>query len=95
MHTGCSDKILFSDEAYFKLNGFVNRQNYRTCSSENPRLIVEKLIDPQSITVRYGFWAGGIIGSFFFKNVSSQAMTVNSAGYRDVTVLFLCQNCKV
>lgn len=59
-------KVIFSDEAHFHLEGFVNKQNCRIWGSENPRKIVEKPLYPQRVTVWCGFWAGGVIGPFFF-----------------------------
>ena len=59
---------MFSDDAHFHLDGFVNRQNCRICGSENPHVIVEKQIQPQHVTVWCGFRAGGIIGPYFFGN---------------------------
>ena len=55
---------------------------------ENPRVISEKQMDPQRITVWCGFWAGGIIGPYFFENEAGQAATVNSARYRDMITQF-------
>ncbi|EFN79524.1 hypothetical protein EAI_06736, partial [Harpegnathos saltator] len=81
-------KIIFSDEAHFHLDGLVNRQNCRIWGSENPRVIVEKQMHPQRVTVWCGFWAGGIIGPFFFKNAAGQAITVNGARYRDMIIQF-------
>ena len=49
-------------------------------------MIVEKQIHPQSVTVWCGFWAGGIIGPFFFENVAVQAIAVNGARYRDMII---------
>lgn len=83
-----SNKIIFSDEAHFHLDGFVNRQNCRIWGSENPRVIVEKQMHPQRVTVWCGFWAGGIIGPFFFENAADQAITVNGARYRDMIIQF-------
>ncbi|XP_075156366.1 uncharacterized protein LOC142229669 [Haematobia irritans] len=59
-----SKKIIFSDEAHFHLSGFVNKQNCRIWANENPRVIVEKPIHPQRVTVWCGLWAGGIIGPY-------------------------------
>ena len=32
-------KIIFSDEAHFDLDGYVNKQNCRICGTENPHAI--------------------------------------------------------
>ncbi|KAI5708051.1 hypothetical protein M8J77_015430 [Diaphorina citri] len=36
---GFAKRIIFSDEAHFHLNGFVNKQNCRIWGSENPRVL--------------------------------------------------------
>ena len=59
---GFSKKIIFSDEAHFDLNGYVNKQNCRIWGEENPRIIQEQQFYPQRVTVWCGFWAEGVIG---------------------------------
>ncbi|GFX44166.1 uncharacterized protein TNCV_4119621 [Trichonephila clavipes] len=44
-------RILFSDEAHFRLNGYVNKQNCRICSEANPQLYVETPLHPEKLTV--------------------------------------------
>lgn len=83
-----ADKIIFSDEAHFHLDGFVNRQNCRIWGEENPRVIHEKQMHPQRVTVWCGFWAGGIIGPFFYENEAGQAQTVNGVRYREMITSF-------
>ena len=70
-------KIIFSDEAYFHLGGYVNKQNCRIWGSENPRMIAEKPFHPQRVTVWCDFWIGGVIGPYFFENEASATVTVN------------------
>lgn len=84
-----SKKIIFSDEAHFHLSGFVNKQNCRIWANENPRVIVEKPMHPQRVTVWCGLWAGGIIGPYFFQNEAGQAVTVNGVRYREMITNFL------
>ncbi|GFW61280.1 uncharacterized protein TNCV_3377951 [Trichonephila clavipes] len=60
--------ILFSDEAHFWLNGYVNKQNCRIWSEANPQVYVETPLHPEKLTVLCALWAGGIIGPYFFKN---------------------------
>ncbi|GFV75341.1 DUF4817 domain-containing protein [Trichonephila clavipes] len=61
-------RILFSDEAHFWLNGYVNKQNCRIWSEANPQVYVETPLHPEKLTVWCALWAGGIIGPHFFKN---------------------------
>ncbi|GFW32326.1 transposable element Tcb2 transposase [Trichonephila clavipes] len=61
-------RILFSDEAHFWLNGYVNKQNCRISSEANPQVYVETPLHPEKLTVWCALWAGGIIGPYFFKN---------------------------
>ncbi|GFV94987.1 uncharacterized protein TNCV_1029851 [Trichonephila clavipes] len=43
-------RILFSDEAHFWLNGFVNKQNCRISSEANPQVYVETPLHPEKLT---------------------------------------------
>ncbi|GFW09762.1 hypothetical protein TNCV_868241 [Trichonephila clavipes] len=51
-------RILFSDEAHFWLNGYVNKQNCRIWSEANPHVYVEKLKNRKTdCLVRFmGWW---------------------------------------
>ncbi|GFU61206.1 transposable element Tc3 transposase [Trichonephila clavipes] len=64
-------RILFRDEAHFCLNGYVNKQNYRSWSEDNPQVYVETPLHPEKLTVWCALWAGGIICPYFFKNDES------------------------
>ncbi|GFW17738.1 transposable element Tcb2 transposase [Trichonephila clavipes] len=44
-------RILFSDEAHFWLNGYVNKQNCRICSEVNSQVYVETPLHPEKLTV--------------------------------------------
>ncbi|GFW81451.1 uncharacterized protein TNCV_377991 [Trichonephila clavipes] len=44
-------RILFSDEAHFWLNGYVNKQNGRIWSEANPQVYVETKLHPEKLTV--------------------------------------------
>ncbi|GFV74439.1 putative DD41D transposase [Trichonephila clavipes] len=61
-------RILFSDEAHFCLNGYVNKQNCRLWNEANPQVYVKTPLHPEKLTVWCALWAGGIIGPYFFKN---------------------------
>ncbi|GFX42936.1 DUF4817 domain-containing protein [Trichonephila clavipes] len=73
-------RILFSDEAHFWLNGYVNKQNCRIWSEANPQVYVETPLHPENLTVWCALWAGGIIGPYFFKNDEGHKVTVMVIG---------------
>ncbi|GFV87002.1 hypothetical protein TNCV_5112201 [Trichonephila clavipes] len=54
-------RVLFSDEAHFWLNGYVNKQNCRIWSEANPQVYVETPLHPEKLTVWCALWAGGIL----------------------------------
>ncbi|GFX06826.1 DUF4817 domain-containing protein [Trichonephila clavipes] len=81
-------RILFSDEAHFWLNGYVNKQNCRIWSEANPQVYVETPLHPEKLTVWCTLWAGGIIGPYFFKNDEGHTVTVNGDRYRAMITNF-------
>ncbi|GFU51118.1 transposase [Trichonephila clavipes] len=81
-------RILFSDEAHFWLNGYVNKQNCRIWSEANPQVHVETPLHPEKLTVWCALWAGGIIGPYFCKNDEGHNVTVNGDRYRDMITNF-------
>ncbi|GFS93818.1 hypothetical protein TNCV_5052941 [Trichonephila clavipes] len=54
-------RILFSDEAHFWLNLYVNKQNCCIWSEANPQVYVETPLHPEKLTVWWALWAGGIL----------------------------------
>ena len=44
-------KIIFSDDAHFDLDGYVNKQNFRIWGTENPHTYIEKPTHPKRISV--------------------------------------------
>ncbi|GFV49469.1 hypothetical protein TNCV_4544521 [Trichonephila clavipes] len=54
-------RILFSDEAHFWLNGYVNKQSCRIWSEANPQVYVETSLHPKKLTVWCTLRAGGIL----------------------------------
>ncbi|GFV28949.1 DUF4817 domain-containing protein [Trichonephila clavipes] len=83
-------RILFSDEAHFWLNGYVNKQTCRIWSEANPQVYVETPLHPEKLTVWCALWAGGIIGPYFFKNDGGHHhnVTVNGDRYRAMITNF-------
>ena len=84
-----SKKIIFSDEEHFQLDWYVNTQNCRIWGAEIPRVIHEKPLHAQQATVWCGFWAGGVIGPYFFENEAGNAVTVNGVCYCNMIMGFL------
>ncbi|GFX74564.1 uncharacterized protein TNCV_3214511 [Trichonephila clavipes] len=70
-------RILFSDEAHFWLNGYVNKQNCRIWSEANPLVYVETPLHPEKL-----------IGTYFFKNDEGHNVTVNGDRYRAMITNF-------
>ncbi|GFT98334.1 integrase catalytic domain-containing protein [Trichonephila clavipes] len=81
-------RILFSDEAHFWLNGYVNKQNCRIWSEANLQVYVETPLHPEKLTVWCTLWAGGIIGPYFFKIDKGHNVTVNGDRYRAMITNF-------
>ncbi|GFU16263.1 putative transposable element [Trichonephila clavipes] len=81
-------RILFSDEAHFWLNGYVNKQSCRIWSEANPQVYVETTLHPEKLIVWCALWAGGIIGPYFFKNDAGHNVTVNGDRYRAMITNF-------
>lgn len=80
-------KILFSDEAHFWLNGYVNKQNCRIWSDENPHEILQTTLHPDKVTVWCAIHAGGVIGPYFFE-LGGRRVTVDGERYRTMLTEF-------
>lgn len=66
--------VIFSDEAHFWLNGYVNRQNYRIWGSEKPNFVNTKPLHPQKLTVFCAVGYEEIFGPvFIYQTVDSDA----------------------
>ncbi|GFS55888.1 putative transposable element [Trichonephila clavipes] len=70
-------RILYSDEAHFWLNGYVNKKNCRIWSEANPQVSVETPLHPEKLTVWCALWAGGIL----LQNDEGHNVTVNGDRY--------------
>ncbi|GFV63611.1 BMP and activin membrane-bound inhibitor-like protein [Trichonephila clavipes] len=53
-------RILFSNEAHFWLNGYVNKQNCRIWTEANPQVYVETTLRPEKLTVWCALWAADV-----------------------------------
>ncbi|KAJ4437975.1 hypothetical protein ANN_13914 [Periplaneta americana] len=70
-------KIVWSDEATFKLNGSINRHNCTYWASNNPLVTVEHHVNLPGVTVWCGLSALGLIGPFFFDDTVTDAIYLN------------------
>ncbi|GFX36074.1 DUF4817 domain-containing protein [Trichonephila clavipes] len=77
-------RILFSDEAHFWLNGYVNKQNCRIRSEANPQVYVETPLHSEKLTVWCALWAGGIL----LQNDEGHNVTGNGDRYRAMITNF-------
>lgn len=87
------DKVLFSDEATFHKNGFVNRHNFHYYSDHNPRIF--RQIDRQhrwSINVWGGIIGDLVIGPHFFNGHLNGEMYLD---FLQNELPRLCQNVPV
>lgn len=72
------ERILWTDEAQFKINGLVNRHNSVYWSTDNPRIIVTQELNSPGIHVWAGICHRGIIGPYFMHE------TMNADRYCDM-----------
>ena len=61
------DRVIWSYEAIFKLNGEVNRQNMVFWARDDPNISLERSMKTEKVTVWAGIWSKGIIGPYFFE----------------------------
>lgn len=81
--------VFFSDEAHFHLGGYVNKQNFRYWSSENPKELHQQPLHKDKVTVWCAISGKGIIGPYFFENNRGQTITVTSERYCEMINSFL------
>ncbi|GBL95705.1 hypothetical protein AVEN_661-1 [Araneus ventricosus] len=76
----------FSDEAYFNLDGFVNKHKWRIWETENPHVVVLSFLYSPKVMVWAAISSKGIIGPFF------REQTINATKYlgiRDESVAII------
>lgn len=71
------NNVFFSDEAWFHLSGYVNSQNMRIWSAENPYAFRETPLHPQKLGVWIGLSRRRLVGPIFFQG------TINALRYRE------------
>ena len=83
------EKIWFSDEAHFFLNGNVNNKKCFFWGSSKPKEVIERGLHDQKVTAWAAMSYRGIIGPYFFEDADGQTLTINSDRYVDVLSKFL------
>lgn len=73
-----TERIWFSDEAHFWLNGHVNKQNHHFWARENPHIFETTTLKPEKLTVWCAISEVGIVGPYFFDQ------TVNGPRYLEM-----------
>lgn len=69
------NRVWFTDEAHFDLQGYVNKQNFRHWGSENPHITEVRPLHPQRVTAWCGISGDVIAGPYWFNQ------TVNAERY--------------
>ncbi|GFU66885.1 uncharacterized protein TNCV_895211 [Trichonephila clavipes] len=69
-------RILFSDEAHFWWNGYVNKQNCRICSEANPQVYVETPLHPEKTDCLVRFMGWWNPSSKTMKTTTLQSMVI-------------------
>lgn len=75
----------FSDEAWFHLSGYVNSQNTRMWSSENPHIFIESFLHNAKLGVWLAVSRRRVVGPIFFN------FTINAERYRNILNEFIEQ----
>ena len=77
-------KLIMSNEAYFHLNGFVNKQNCKIWAIENPRTVHQHELHPIKCTVWCGVTLKSVIEPYFFKDKEGVTVTVTAQCYQQM-----------
>ena len=79
------DKVWFTDEAHFHLNGAVNHHNNVYWGDERPEEIDEKCLKGPKVTALCALNAKkGMLGPYWFEDSRRRTVTVNGERYREV-----------
>lgn len=75
------EKIIFSDEPHFHLNGYLNNQNCRYWTPNKSHEKHAKQLHSKKVTTWCAMSANGIIGPYFFEDACGRSVTVTSEWY--------------
>jgi len=89
-YDGVINTLLMTDEADFHLSGYVNKQNYRYLTPENPQDLYQRPLHSERLTAWCRFASFGVLGPYLFEDNEGAAVTVTSQHY----VAMLCNFCE-
>jgi hypothetical protein len=78
------EKLIMTDEAHFHLSGYVNKQNVKIWTGQNPCEIHERPLHIAKVTVWCAISRSWIIGPYFFENKHAVTVTVTGDRYRQM-----------
>ena len=82
-HPVVFDRVWFTDEAHFFLNGQVNTHNAVHWGSSAPEKVLTKPLHSPKVTVWMAMKrGGGLVGPFFFEDERGVTQTVNAERYQ-------------
>ena len=73
--------LITSDEAHFDLAGYVNKQNCRFWGREDPKIMHEKPLHSERVTVWCAVTYSCVIGPYFLEDENGGAVTVTAERY--------------
>jgi hypothetical protein len=76
---GLEDRIFWSDESTFNLNGTVSKHNCYYWAEENPHILIEKKQKSIGLNVWAAICSDGIIGPYFFHHPPLSGLLPNFA----------------
>lgn len=68
-----NEQLIFTDEAHFRLDGYVNKQNHRFWGALNPYFSVSKPLHPLKLTAWAAISYDKIYITFFTDNVTGES----------------------
>jgi hypothetical protein len=78
LHDGLFDpKLTFTDEANYNLSGYVNSQNNKYWSSENPYALIQLPLYAQQIGIWCAISVNHIIGPIFYEGTLDAEQYIN------------------
>jgi hypothetical protein len=85
---GVLDVVIMSDLAHFHLSSYINKQNCRCWSNNNPTQLHEKPLNTDMVTVWCKVSTFGAIRPYFFED-NNHAITMNNEQYCTMLHIFL------